>query len=44
MLEYYNNTRFGERRLSELVNVNEVSRLLLAQGFYGAGENERLGA
>mgnify|MGYP006180067399 FL=1 len=44
MLEYYDTTRFDERRLAELVNVNEVSRLLLAQGFSGTGESERRGA
>ena len=44
MLQYYDETRFDEKRLSELVNVNEVSRLLLAQGFSGAGADERFGA
>ncbi|MDX1722082.1 MAG: glycosyltransferase [Pseudomonas sp.] len=43
MLEYYERTPFNEAGLSELVNVNEVSRLLLAQGFSGSGEDERRG-
>lgn len=35
MLEYYQRTAFDPTKLSELVNVNEVSRLLLAHGFDG---------
>lgn len=35
MLSYYDKTSFDERMLSALVNVNEVSRLLLANGFSG---------
>ncbi|MCQ4247426.1 mannosyltransferase [Pseudomonas stutzeri] len=40
MLEYYGRVQFDEERLSELVNVNEVSRLMLARGFTGSGEEE----
>lgn len=43
MLSYYNNAFFNESFLKELVNVNEVSRLLMAHGFSGAGGNEQLG-
>jgi hypothetical protein len=35
MLSYYDKTPFDSRSLSALVNVNEVSRLLLANGFSG---------
>lgn len=42
MLGYYDRTTFDAERLSELVNVNEVSRLLLARGFGGEGGEERL--
>lgn len=35
MLDYYDKTPFDLRLLPELVNVNEVSRLLLAHGFNG---------
>lgn len=41
MLAYYDRTEFEVGRLSELVNVNEVSRLLLSRGFNGAGREER---
>lgn len=44
MLEYYGRVQFDEERLSELVNVNEVSRLMLARGFTGSGEEEFRGA
>ncbi len=40
MLAYYDRTAFEVCRLSELVNVNEVSRLLLARGFSGEGAEE----
>ncbi|WOC79428.1 glycosyltransferase [Stutzerimonas frequens] len=40
MLAYYDRTAFEVGRLSELVNVNEVSRLLLARGFSGGGAEE----
>lgn len=43
MLAYYDETTFDSSRLSALVNVNEVSRLLLARGFSGEGGNEQLG-
>lgn len=43
MLEYYDHTEFDLARLSELVNVNEVSRLLLAHGFSGSGVDEQRG-
>lgn len=43
MLEYYDRTAFDLARLSELVNVNEVSRLLLAHGFSGNGDDELRG-
>ncbi|MGQ7959669.1 glycosyltransferase family 32 protein [Pseudomonas sp. SP16.1] len=42
MLAYYDSTAFEIGRLSELVNVNEVSRLLLARGFNGGGGEELL--
>lgn len=40
MLAYYDRTAFEVNRLSNLVNVNEVSRLLLARGFSGRGAEE----
>lgn len=40
MLAYYDRTAFEVGRLSELVNVNEVSRLLLEFGFSGEGAEE----
>jgi hypothetical protein len=40
MLDYYDRTVFEVGRLSELVNVNEVSRLLLKRGFSGDGVEE----
>lgn len=43
MLGYYNRERFDESRLSSLVNVNEVSRLLLAKGFAGVEQEQRIG-
>ncbi len=43
MLAYYDRERFDESRLSELVNVNEVSRLLIAKGFAGVGHEQLLG-
>jgi hypothetical protein len=43
MLDYYDRTEFSLSRLSELVNVNEVSRLLLAHGFNGEGGEEQRG-
>lgn len=43
MLEYYGRVQFDEKRLSELVNVNEVSRLMLARGFTGSGGEELRG-
>lgn len=44
MLEYYGRVQFDEEKLADLVNVNEVSRLLLARGFAGTGEDETRGA
>jgi hypothetical protein len=41
MLDYYDAANFNEQQLSALVNVNEVSRLLLEHGFTGQGEQER---
>lgn len=43
MLSFYDRTEFDLARLSELVNVNEVSRLLLKQGFTGGGGDELRG-
>lgn len=43
MLEFYDRTEFDLARLSELVNVNEVSRLLINQGFTGSGGDELRG-
>lgn len=40
MLEYYDREVFDESRMSELVNVNEVSRLLMAKGFSGMNREE----
>ncbi|MEX6501454.1 glycosyltransferase family 32 protein [Pseudomonas zhanjiangensis] len=37
MLEFYDSAVFDDGRLAELVNVNEVSRALLARGFSGEG-------
>jgi hypothetical protein len=42
MLSYYDEIVFDENRLGELVNVNEVSRLLMTHGFSGDGSNEQL--
>ena len=44
MLAYYDSVAFSVADLSALVNVNEVSRLLIAHGFTGAGASESLGA
>lgn len=41
MLSWYDRVRFDPARLSELVNVNEVSRLLLLKGF-GAARQEQV--
>lgn len=43
MLEFYDRTEFDLTRLSELVNVNEVSRLLMQHGFTGGGGDELRG-
>ncbi|MDR2187313.1 MAG: hypothetical protein LBE62_04570 [Azonexus sp.] len=43
MLDYYDHTQFAINRASDLVNVNEVSRLLIEAGFNGEGGNERRG-
>lgn len=43
MLGYYERQRFDETRLSNLVNVNEVSRLLLAKGFAGVEHEQVIG-
>lgn len=43
MLAYYDQNRFSVERASELVNVNEVSRLLIGYGFTGMGEHEQQG-
>jgi hypothetical protein len=40
MLEYYDREVFEESRMSELVNVNEVSRLLMEKGFTGKNWEE----
>ncbi len=42
MLDYHQRTPFKPTKLSELVNVNEVSRLMLAHGFDGE-QGQRLG-
>ncbi len=45
MLAFYDRTGFDVTSLSALVNVNEVSALLLAHGFDGGGnDDERIGA
>ncbi|WP_120994240.1 glycosyltransferase family 32 protein [Stutzerimonas urumqiensis] len=44
MLAYYDATAFDCTRLSELVNVNEVSRLLLAHGFSGDDRDQAIDA
>ncbi|WP_434153865.1 glycosyltransferase family 32 protein [Pseudomonas sp. JZ134] len=43
MLHYYNLHSFDLNNLSALVNVNEVSRLLLEKGFSGEGGSEQIG-
>lgn len=43
MLGFYDRTDFDLARLSELVNVNEVSRLLMVRGFSGGGGDEQRG-
>jgi hypothetical protein len=43
MLAYYDRAEFSTSRLDEIVNVNEVSRLLMQRGFVGQGGDERLG-
>ncbi|MDR3158971.1 MAG: hypothetical protein LBU11_08185 [Zoogloeaceae bacterium] len=42
MLLYYDGAEFNESKLKSMVNVNEISRLLMARGFSGLGDNERL--
>jgi hypothetical protein len=42
MLTYYGNTGFDKSNLKYLVNINEVSRLLMVRGFTGSGGNEQL--
>ncbi|MBU1330274.1 MAG: mannosyltransferase [Gammaproteobacteria bacterium] len=44
MLAYYDQNTFAIERVSELVNVNEVSQLLMQRGFVGEGKDERIGA
>ncbi len=41
MISFYDTVQFDDRHLSALVNVNEVSRLLLKHGFAGQGLQER---
>lgn len=43
MLSFYDGTRFDEHRLSALVNVNEVSELLISHGFSGEDRDQALG-
>ncbi|MDR1647701.1 MAG: hypothetical protein LBR88_06685 [Zoogloeaceae bacterium] len=43
MLDWYDRTPFESNAAKTLVNVNEVSRLLLAHGFSGKGGDECLG-
>jgi hypothetical protein len=43
MLDWYDRTSFRQDAIKMLVNVNEVSRLLLERGFSGNGGDERLG-
>lgn len=43
MLEYYDRERFDESRLSELVNVNEVSRQLQSKGFVASNQEQLIG-
>ena len=40
MLEFYDRTVFDKHSLSQMVNVNEVSRLLIKHGFSGRGHEE----
>jgi hypothetical protein len=42
MLMYYDAVTFDEAALKSLVNVNEISRLLMARGFSGLGDTECL--
>jgi len=42
MLNFYDETLFDENDLSNLVNVNEVSKLLLDHGFTGFGDEEEI--
>jgi hypothetical protein len=42
MLAWYDQTFFDRNVMKALVNVNQVSRLLLAHGFTGNGSDERL--
>jgi hypothetical protein len=44
MLAYYDTTAFDDYRLSDLVNVNEVSRLLLSYGFSGEDKDQAIGS
>lgn len=44
MLEYYDRTPFDHRRLTEMVNVNQVSCLLLEYGFSGEDGDQLIGA
>ena len=43
MLAWYDRVRFDCSRLSELVNVNEVSRLLLVKGFSASQQEQVIG-
>ncbi|OLS62619.1 glycosyltransferase family 32 protein [Pseudomonas putida] len=43
MLAWYDRVRFDTARLSELVNVNEVSRLLLVKGFAASHQEQVIG-
>jgi len=43
MLAWYDRVRFDTARLAELVNVNEVSRLLLCKGFVATAQEQLIG-
>ncbi|MFL9814306.1 mannosyltransferase [Stutzerimonas sp. VN223-3] len=44
MLEYYDRMSFDDRHLAEMVNVNQVSRLLLEYGFSGEDSDQMISA
>lgn len=43
MLAWYDRVRFDKARLSELVNVNQVSHLLLTKGFVASDQEQLIG-